>query len=115
MVWFLTVHDMMNTFFRFGDFFLVFFVLRCQVVMLGLDAAGKTTILYKLHIGEVLSTVPTIGRSDCSSIFIFFAFSHLSYNGFTEDFKFLTQVSMLRKFSTRMSSSQFGMLVAKRS
>jgi len=30
--------------------------------MLGLDAAGKTTILYKLHIGEVLSTVPTIGR-----------------------------------------------------
>jgi len=61
VVWFLTVHDMMNTFFRFGDFFLVFFVLRCQVVMLGLDAAGKTTILYKLHIGEVLSTVPTIG------------------------------------------------------
>ena len=34
-----------------------------QVVMLGLDAAGKTTILYKLHIGEVLSTVPTIGWS----------------------------------------------------
>eukprot|EP00261_Vitis_vinifera_P040594 XP_019081837.1 PREDICTED: ADP-ribosylation factor isoform X3 [Vitis vinifera] len=31
-----------------------------RVVMLGLDAAGKTTILYKLHIGEVLSTVPTI-------------------------------------------------------
>ena len=39
--------------------------------MLGLDAAGKTTILYKLHIGEVLSTVPTIGelfsQSICSS------------------------------------------------
>ncbi|KAF7132974.1 hypothetical protein RHSIM_Rhsim09G0212200 [Rhododendron simsii] len=34
-----------------------------DVVMLGLDAAGKTTILYKLHIGEVLSTVPTIGMS----------------------------------------------------
>eukprot|EP00976_Prorocentrum_cordatum_P091006 1188354-Prorocentrum_minimum.AAC.4 len=30
--------------------------------MLGLDAAGKTTVLYKLHIGEVLSTVPTIGE-----------------------------------------------------
>ena len=29
--------------------------------MLGLDAAGKTTILYKLHIGEIMSTVPTIG------------------------------------------------------
>lgn len=34
-----------------------------QVVMLGLDAAGKTTILYRLHIGEVLSTVPTIGMA----------------------------------------------------
>ena len=30
--------------------------------MLGLDAAGKTTILYKLHIGEVISTVPTLGE-----------------------------------------------------
>ncbi|XP_066372367.1 uncharacterized protein [Miscanthus floridulus] len=29
--------------------------------MLGLDAAGKTTILHRLHVGEVLSTVPTIG------------------------------------------------------
>lgn len=30
--------------------------------MLGLDAAGKTTILYKLKLGEVLtSTIPTIG------------------------------------------------------
>jgi ADP-ribosylation factor protein 1 len=32
-----------------------------RAVMLGLDAAGKTTILYKLHIGEILTTVPTIG------------------------------------------------------
>ena len=29
--------------------------------MLGLDAAGKTTILYKLKLGEVLTSVPTIG------------------------------------------------------
>jgi GTPase SAR1 family protein len=36
--------------------------------MLGLDAAGKTTILYKLQIGEVLSTVPTIGRLSVSGI-----------------------------------------------
>ena len=34
-----------------------------RILMVGLDAAGKTTILYKLHIGEVLSTVPTIGKS----------------------------------------------------
>ena len=32
-----------------------------RVVMLGLDAAGKTTILYKLQMGEVVTTVPTIG------------------------------------------------------
>lgn len=29
--------------------------------MLGLDSAGKTTILYKLQLGEVVSTIPTIG------------------------------------------------------
>eukprot|EP01092_Planopodium_desertum_P008440 TRINITY_DN3507_c0_g1_i1.p1 TRINITY_DN3507_c0_g1~~TRINITY_DN3507_c0_g1_i1.p1 ORF type:complete len:183 (+),score=5.98 TRINITY_DN3507_c0_g1_i1:37-585(+) len=32
-----------------------------RTVMLGLDAAGKTTILYKLKLGEVIKTVPTIG------------------------------------------------------
>lgn len=32
-----------------------------RVLMVGLDAAGKTTILYKLKIGEVVTTVPTIG------------------------------------------------------
>lgn len=29
--------------------------------MLGLDSAGKTTILYRLQIGDVVSTIPTIG------------------------------------------------------
>ena len=29
--------------------------------MLGLDAAGKTTLLYRLKLGEVSRTVPTIG------------------------------------------------------
>ena len=29
--------------------------------MLGLDAAGKTTILYKLKLNETVSTIPTIG------------------------------------------------------
>ena len=29
--------------------------------MVGLDAAGKTTILYKLKLGEVVNSVPTIG------------------------------------------------------
>lgn len=29
--------------------------------MVGLDAAGKTTILYKLKLGEIVTTIPTIG------------------------------------------------------
>ena len=29
--------------------------------MVGLDAAGKTTVLYKLKLGERIVTVPTIG------------------------------------------------------
>ena len=29
--------------------------------MLGLDAAGKTTILYQLKMGETVKTIPTIG------------------------------------------------------
>ena len=32
-----------------------------RLLMLGLDAAGKTTILYKLKLGEVVTTIPTIG------------------------------------------------------
>lgn len=32
-----------------------------RVLFLGLDAAGKTTTLYKLKLGEVVTTIPTIG------------------------------------------------------
>ncbi len=32
-----------------------------RVCMIGLDGAGKTTILYKLKFGEVITTIPTIG------------------------------------------------------
>uniref|UniRef100_A0A7R9W4D1 ADP-ribosylation factor n=1 Tax=Pseudictyota dubia TaxID=2749911 RepID=A0A7R9W4D1_9STRA len=32
-----------------------------RIVMVGLDAAGKTTILYKLKLGENVITIPTIG------------------------------------------------------
>ncbi|CAD7677316.1 unnamed protein product [Nyctereutes procyonoides] len=31
------------------------------ILMVGLDAAGKTTILYKLKLGEIVTTIPTIG------------------------------------------------------
>lgn len=32
-----------------------------RILMVGCDAAGKTTILYKLKLGEVVTTIPTIG------------------------------------------------------
>merc|ERR1712099_87105 len=32
-----------------------------RILMVGLDAAGKTTILYKLKLNEVVTTIPTIG------------------------------------------------------
>ncbi len=34
-----------------------------RILMVGLDAAGKTTILYKLKLGEIVTTIPTIGMS----------------------------------------------------
>lgn len=32
-----------------------------RILILGLDGAGKTTILYRLQLGEVVTTIPTIG------------------------------------------------------
>lgn len=34
---------------------------RARILLLGLDAAGKTTILYKLKLNENVTTIPTIG------------------------------------------------------
>lgn len=41
-----------------------------RILMVGLDAAGKTTILYKLKLGEIVTTIPTIGKICLSSYFI---------------------------------------------
>ena len=35
---------------------------QMRILMVGLDAAGKTTILYKLKLGEIVTTIPTIGK-----------------------------------------------------
>jgi len=34
---------------------------KVRILMVGLDGSGKTTILYKLKLGDVVTTVPTIG------------------------------------------------------
>lgn len=44
----------------------VFGYFHCDTIerlffVVGLDAAGKTTILYKLKLGEIVTTIPTIG------------------------------------------------------
>jgi GTPase SAR1 family protein len=44
-----------------------------RILMVGLDAAGKTTILYKLKLGEIVTTIPTIGQS---SLLVAAGFEH---------------------------------------
>ena len=41
-----------------------------RILMVGLDAAGKTTILYKLKLGEIVTTIPTIGKIASKLFFI---------------------------------------------
>ena len=85
--------------------------------MLGLDAAGKTTILYKLHIGEILSTVPTIGeemerggggRREESEGGVSLFKSYLHLTRLLSDSLSLSQVSTWRRCSTRTSCSRCG-------
>ena len=46
----------------FGNLFKSLFGKKeMRILMVGLDAAGKTTILYKLKLGEIVTTIPTIG------------------------------------------------------
>ncbi|KAM5384221.1 hypothetical protein ACJA88_003376 [Fusarium oxysporum] len=39
-----------------------------RILMVGLDAAGKTTILYKLKLGEIVTTIPTIDKLGLHSL-----------------------------------------------
>jgi len=62
-----------------------------RILMVGLDAAGKTTILYKLKLGEIVTTIPTIGMYVTmfaldqflwSWLWLFVLMDHLLYVGF---------------------------------
>lgn len=46
----------------FAGLFKMFGKKEMRILMVGLDAAGKTTILYKLKLGEIVTTIPTIGK-----------------------------------------------------
>ena len=39
----------------------IFGAKQLRILILGLDGAGKTTILYRLQVGDVVTTIPTIG------------------------------------------------------
>ncbi|XP_010917632.1 uncharacterized protein [Elaeis guineensis] len=43
--------------------FMLFPAKEYKIVVVGLDNAGKTTTLYKLHLGDVVNTSPTIGSN----------------------------------------------------
>ncbi|KMZ73847.1 putative ADP-ribosylation factor [Zostera marina] len=43
--------------------FMMFPAKEYKIVVVGLDNAGKTTILYKLHLGEIVTTHPTVGSN----------------------------------------------------
>lgn len=53
-----------------------------RILMVGLDAAGKTTILYKLKLGEIVTTIPTIGVCLCAYGELLVVKSQFSSNNF---------------------------------
>jgi GTPase SAR1 family protein len=55
-----------------------------RILMVGLDAAGKTTILYKLKLGEIVTTIPTIGARNILYIIYLFIAEFL-LNPFTDE------------------------------
>ena len=48
-------------FHKLGNLFNEWGTRRARILMLGLDAAGKTTIVYKIKLNETVNTIPTIG------------------------------------------------------
>lgn len=73
---------------------------QVRILMVGLDAAGKTTILYKLKLGEIVTTIPTIGLFPLrfsADMTVFFNF----------------QVLMLKPSNTKTYLLLFGMSAGK--
>ncbi|KAH7301579.1 hypothetical protein KP509_23G033100, partial [Ceratopteris richardii] len=47
----------------------VFTKKEMHILMVGLDAGSKTTILYKLKLGEITTTIPTIDSPSLEALF----------------------------------------------
>ena len=72
---------------------LFFYSKRGTHTQVGLDAAGKTTILYKLKLGEIVTTIPTIGTF---SVFLLRVFT----NGFFSSRFFLSCTTLRLKLGS---------------
>nr|XP_056719946.1 uncharacterized protein LOC130490154 [Euleptes europaea] len=46
---------------RIQDALRGFYGMQARILLLGLDAAGKTTLLYRLKLNETIITIPTVG------------------------------------------------------
>ncbi|KAK2364417.1 ADP-ribosylation factor [Trifolium repens] len=66
-----------------------------RILMVGLDAAGKTTILYKLKLGEIVTTIPTIVKFSCTMLFDFVSMVQCGDCGVQQDLCFLLQIRPL--------------------
>lgn len=69
------LHLLTSSSFRMGAFLSrnfpsLFGSRQMRILMVGLDAAGKTTILYKLKLNENVTTIPTIGTLELFVIVI---------------------------------------------
>jgi hypothetical protein len=69
----LSLHSTMGAALSSFRSFFVFSQAPTKTLMIGIDAAGKTTILYRLKLGERITTIPTIGFN-CETV---------AYNNFT--------------------------------
>ena len=85
-----------------------------RILMVGLDAAGKTTILYKLKLGEIVTTIPTIGKSHVflRRLLIYLDFKSIIpciFSIASDLMMMFDQDSMWRLWSTRTLALLFGM------
>jgi GTPase SAR1 family protein len=87
-----------------------------RILMVGLDAAGKTTILYKLKLGEIVYVSPHFAGWD-SRLMSTVPLSPQSVKKHLDPIclalLIIVQDSTSRLSNTRTSSSPYGMLVGK--
>lgn len=89
----------------FGKLFSRLFAKKeMRILMVGLDAAGKTTILYKLKLGEIVTTIPTIGML----LTFVFSFSEILYEGIQVFFNLLN-ISFVQRIARWMQFTVFVM------